>query len=754
MNFTDRIVRSQLELTKPIADGTGIDASRAFQDKIGKLMHFTRRRDVVVHDELVEEMHGALIVPRDEIRSGMILYLHGGGYIAGTLEYAKGFGAVLSAECGMKVFAAEYRLAPENPYPAALDDAEAAYMQILDSGIPPEKIVLAGESAGGGLCYALCLRLRERGLPMPSSIITVSPWLDLTLSGDSYHHNKEADPSLTPERLEFFANCYVGEEKYERGASAKRTRRTAERTGRAEALMLKQCPEVSPLFASLEGMPPSLILVGGDEIMLSDSVAMHERLLEAGCDASIVVRPNMWHAYLLYSLKSSKDDFDTINKFLKRTLPHGAERKLRWMHLDNSGKIYPAAATSTWINIHRLSATLTEEVDKEVLQSALDVTVRRFPSIAVRLRAGAFWYYLEEIAHAPRVMDERHQPLIRMPFDDIRKCAFRVLVYRRRIAVEFFHALTDGNGGLVFLKTLVAEYLTQKYGIKIPCEYGVLDRLEEPSEDELEDNFPKYKAKVGKSRRESDSYRIYGTPEERDLCHVTTLIMRPGELLELAHSYGVTLTALLAAMFIRATIALQNIDTPRVKRQKKVKVLVPCDLRRLYGSRTLRNFVLYSTPGVDPRLGEYSLEELCNIVHHKMSLDITKKNMSARIYTNVKDEENMALKLAPLFLKNIVMKLVFLAVGEKKSTLSVSNLGAAKLPEEMKPYVKELDFILSVQQHAPYNAGIISYGDELRMNIIRNIKEPRLEMALYRVLRECGIHVKVQSNDGSLEGGK
>ena len=180
---------------------------------------------------------------------------------------------------------------------------------------------------------------------------------------------------------------------------------------------------------------------------------------------------------------------------------------------------------------------------------------------------------------------------------------------------------------------------------------------------------------------------------------------------------------------------------------KRVKVLIPCDLRRIYGSKTLRNFALYSTPGVDPRLGEYSLKEIALIVSHKMALDITEKNMSARIYTNVKDEQNMLLKLTPLFLKNLVMKLVFMAVGEKKSTLSVSNLGAVKIPDELARFVERFDFVLSVQSSAPYNAGLISYRDKLYLNIIRNIKEPRLEMALYRVLRAAGIHVKVESND-------
>lgn len=749
MNITDKLIRSQLELTKPIADGTALDTARSFQDRIGKLMHFTRRRDVVVQDGYLPDIRGSLIIPRDEIRSGIILYLHGGGYACGTLDYARGFAAVLSAECGMRSYALEYSLAPEKPYPAAPEDALEAYLALIDKGFSPESIIVAGESAGGGLAYSLCRMLLDRGLPTPAGIIAISPWCDLTLSGESYAHNKEADPSITYERLRFFADCYVGGKDLDSRVSARRAEnryRNGAPDDHEELMERKRDPMVSPLFADLTGMPPSLIFVGEDEILLSDALSLSRRLTESGATCTLYSRPEMWHAYVLYCLKSNKGDFDRINEFLKKVLPDSGERKLRWMHLDNSAKIYPASASSRWNNIYRLSATLTEDVDREVLQSALDVTVRRFPSIAVRLHRGMFWYYLEEIDHAPRIKDEGPYPLKHMPFDDIRSCAFRVLVYKKRIAVEFFHALTDGNGGLVFLKTLLAEYITEKYGETVPCGNGILDRLEPPSEEELEDSFPKHKAVVGKSRSESDSYRVLGTPEEDGFCTATTMMMNTEELLTVAHGMGVTLTELLAAMFIKASIALQEEDVPYVRRRKKVKVLIPCDLRRLYGSRTLRNFVLYSTPGVDPRLGEYSIEELARIVHHRMALDITEKNMGARIYTNVHDEERLILKLTPLFIKNIVMKAIFMMVGEKKSALSVSNLGLVRLPEEMSRYIERFDFVLSVQSTAPYNAGVISYRDTLYLNLIRNIKEPRLEMALYRVLRELGIKVKVESN--------
>ena len=456
----------------------------------------------------------------------------------------------------------------------------------------------------------------------------------------------------------------------------------------------------------------------------------------------------MWHAYHLYRLKSANAEFRLINSFIKKVFPKESERKLRWMGLDNAAKIYPAARTQSWTNLFRLSATLKENVDTEVLQSALDVTVRRFPSIAVRLRRGTFWYYLEELAKAPKISEEKAYPLARMTFRDIRSCAFRVIVYKKRIAVEFFHALTDGNGGLIFLKTLVAEYLSQKYGVKIPAELGVLDRLETPTEEELSDCFPKYAGRFPATRRESDSYRIMGEREENGFSHLTTLIMKSEELLSLAHKYGVTVTAVLAAALIKAGLELQRGDVGRIKKRKPVKVLIPCDLRRVYGTKTLRNFALYATPGIDARLGEYTFGELCDIVYRQMCLEITPKNMAARIKTNVKDEENILLKLTPLFLKNIVMKAVFMMCGEKKSMLTLSNLGAIKLPDVMREYIERMDFVLSVQSTAPYNAGVLSYGDKTYLSIIRNIKEPRLESALYRELRREGISVIAESNGG------
>lgn len=163
-------------------------------------------------------------------------------------------------------------------------------------------------------------------------------------------------------------------------------------------------------------------------------------------------------------------------------------------------------------NLFRQSVTLTEEVDTRVLQDALDVTVKRFPSIAARLRKGAFWYYLQQVESAPQIREEYSYPLVFMSNEEMRRCAFRVIVHEDRIAVEFFHSLTDGTGAMIFLKSLTAEYLEQKYGISIPAEAGVLDRRQEPQEEELEDSFLKYAGNVVASRKDTNAWKMRGVP--------------------------------------------------------------------------------------------------------------------------------------------------------------------------------------------------------------------------------------------------
>ncbi len=718
MELHARLVRSQLNFFKPFVANCSLEVTRKGQDKLGELMTALHKREVLVKEHDFGRFQGAWIMPRDERRGGVVLYLHGGGYTCGSLEYAKGFAATLASECGVRAFCAAYRLAPENRYPAALDDALEAYQYLLSKGYAAHQILLCGESAGGGLIYALCLKLKELGLPLPCGLIGISPWTDLTGSGKSYEEHREIDPSMTPELLQFYAKCYTDD---------------------------PTDPFCSPLFGDLTGLPPSLLFVGGDEVMLDDTRMLHEKLLESGCRSKMIVAPERWHAYVLYCLNENMpQDFETINRFMDQVL--SPARSLRWMKLDNAAKIYPAAKRRNWNNFFRISATLTEPVDVAVLRSALDVTARRFPSIAVRLRRGVFWYYLEQIPKAPAIQEEKSCPLAHAPFHQVRQCAFRILVYHNRFAVEFFHALTDGTGALIFVKTLLAEYLSQKYGLTVPAVDGVLGRLEEPGDEELEDSFLRYAGDVKASRKESTAWHLSGTPEKDGFKNLVTLMVPAPELKACAKRYGVSVTELLCAAMMQAIAQLQAEKVPQRRLRKPVKVLLPVNLRNLFPSRTLRNFASYITPEIDPRMGDYTFEEICAAVHHRMGLENNPQTMRAKFAANVASEKSPVLRVMPLFIKNLAMKAVFDTVGECKSCLCLSNLGVVRLPEVMAPYVARMDFIIGVQAKAPHDCGVLTWNDTVYINCIRSIREPELELRFYQVLHRLGLSVTVESN--------
>ncbi len=735
-------LRSQMKLLKPALSSTSasLESIRKRHDTLGRFMARSYRDEVITLKADADQYEGVVLVPKKEIFDGIILYIHGGGYIAGNLNYAKGFGTVLCAKLGIRVFCLAYRLAPENLFPAALDDALAAYESLLDSGYLPSKIVLCGESAGGGLCYSLCQTLRDRGMPIPAGIISISPWTDLTSSGLSYVTNDKIDPSMSTEKLKYFSDLYV----YGASYTEEKNMEVINEPDPEKDRRTKSDYRMSPLFGSLERMPPSLIFVGGDEVMLDDARSLHAFLIENECDSELVIREGMWHAYVLYNLKENASDFDSIAKFLKKTV--ASKKNPRWLLLDNAAKIFPASRRRNWNNIYRVSATLNEKVDREVLQNALRITVKRFPSIAVRIKTGFFWYYLEEIPKSPEILDEKPYPLSGMPFSDMKKCAFRVFVYENRMAVEIYHALTDANGAIVFLKTLLAEYASQKKGMAVECIDGVLDRMEAPSAAELEDSFLKYAGRKKATDQKVDAYKITGKSEPDGFKTNTTFILDAEEVRARARSLGVTVTAYMAAVLTVATIRIQNREIHDQRRAKPIRIHIPVNLRGIFPSSTLRNFFMFVRSHIDPSLGEYEFEEICRIIHAQMKLGITEKNMAAMIESNVGIERKLILRAFPLFMKNIVMRIIFLAVGERKSSYTLSNLGVITLPDGLSEMVDRMDFVLGVQASAPYNTAMLTYKGKLYLNVIRDIREPLLEREIYTVFRELSLENTVESN--------
>ena len=418
----------------------------------------------------------------------------------------------------------------------------------------------------------------------------------------------------------------------------------------------------------------------------------------------------------------------------------------RWMRLDNAAKIYPAASSRRWHALFRLSATLTEPVDPGVLLQAQRRMVRRFPSFYVRLRRGMFWYYLEGVDECAAVEQDGESPCMPLQRREKRGLRLRVRYRGNRIAVEFFHAITDGTGGLCFLKTLVAEYLSLRYGVAIPRGDGVLDCDEPPHGAELDDSFLANAGDIAIDRTEANAYHLSGDLEPDGFIHLTTACVPLAAVTARAKAFGVSLTAYLTALLIDAACQLQQEDGTARRRRRPVKICVPVNLRRFFPSETLRNFSSYVNPGVETRLGTYTLEEIVQAVHHYMGTEATAKRLGAKFTANVSSERNAALRLAPLFLKNVAMKCAFLMVGDRKTTTILSNLGLVTLPDAMAAHVSRMEFVLGPLSRNPVACAALSYGDTLCLNLTSTLREPALERAFLTRLVRQGVPVRGESN--------
>lgn len=228
---------------------------------------------------------------RPHKRRRVILYCHGGGYTSGGLGFSKVLASKLTRATGLDVLAFDYRLAPEHPYPAAVEDAQAAWDHLMRLGFGARDVVLAGDSAGGNMALVLCLKLRAEGRMLPGALLLMSPWTDMTCSGESLTERADIDPVLTPEYIYAVREAYAG------------------------GLDPAQ-PELSPLLADLAGFPPTLIQVGTHEILFSDAERLAERMKAAGTECRLEVWEGMWHDFQMYPSKSAAQAMQNAAHFL------------------------------------------------------------------------------------------------------------------------------------------------------------------------------------------------------------------------------------------------------------------------------------------------------------------------------------------------------------------------------------------------------------------------------------------------------
>lgn len=226
----------------------------------------------------------------------VILYAHGGGFICGGLAYARILGAKLAMATGFTTFSFSYRLAPEDPYPAALEDGMQLWEHLLSQGFSPDHIIMAGDSAGGNLVLCMTQKLLSEKRELPEGLILFSPWTDMTATASSYEINKEKDPILTAEYVSGAANAYIG------GAGD------------------PSDPRFSPLFGDLSGFPPTFIMAGRNEILLDDSISLKDRICEAGGKAELDIDESGWHVYQQMPIPLARRSMKRLSQYVSEQI--------------------------------------------------------------------------------------------------------------------------------------------------------------------------------------------------------------------------------------------------------------------------------------------------------------------------------------------------------------------------------------------------------------------------------------------------
>lgn len=412
----------------------------------------------------------------------------------------------------------------------------------------------------------------------------------------------------------------------------------------------------------------------------------------------------------------------------------------RKFKLDNASLAYTNSNTKDWSATFRCGAVMTEQIDPALLRNAVSALKDRFPTFYVQLRRGVIWDYLESVEDTNIVHEEYGSICAPLAVGTGSKPMFRVLYYKNRIAVEFFHCITDGSGALIYLKTLIAKYLTLQ-GHPIEFSDGVLDPLAPPSYEEIEDSYKKIATREkGVSRREPNAYQ-YMPKIEDDNLYVLNGLMPIDQLKQVTKALGVTVNEYLVSVYIYSFY--QNMEE-KDRAGKPIRISVPANLRPLFGSKTLRNFAMYNNVGLPARKEPYTFDEILSYTATHLRAGFQKETLRRGVCKNVADENMLISQVAPAFLKRPFINAGFHMFGENKYTSPFSNLGLVKVPKSMEPFVERFDFIIGRTVKNKIYATAVSFKNTLNVTFSSTSPLAAVQTTFFQFIRSQGVDVKAE----------
>ena len=430
------------------------------------------------------------------------------------------------------------------------------------------------------------------------------------------------------------------------------------------------------------------------------------------------------------TVTSETEEITIDNKKKKRKKEKKAYREIRWDRLDNTAHLFPVIAGENMSNVYRISVTLTELVQPDVLQQALNIVLPKMDGFNLRLRMGVFWYYFEENGKpAPKVREESNFPCRYIQQNQNHSYMFRVTYYKYRINLEVFHVLTDGMGGINFLKELTYQYLRLAHP---ELKEKVGDSLNSGTSLNREDSFLKnYKKSSAKGYQTKKAYLLKGEhlgPGEFGVMHG---YMQIPQLKEVCHRYGCSINEYLVSVYIWSVYTECMKGMPSTS---PIRVAVPVNLRPYFNSAEFH-----------PTKEVYTFAEVLEIVRDNLRSQINREHLEKLFSYNVSNEKLLAARAVPLFLKNIAMKIVY-TKSALANTTTITNIGNIGVDEAYRPYVEMFHAFLAMSKGQHLKGTICSYGSTLVFSFSFDLKDVSVQRGFFRKIAADGIEVELDTN--------
>ena len=422
-------------------------------------------------------------------------------------------------------------------------------------------------------------------------------------------------------------------------------------------------------------------------------------------------------------------------------MKNNIKNKLPWRRLDNSAKIFPMSTGAKYSTVFRLSVVLKEEIKPEILQKAVIEALEKYQSFKVRMKAGLFWYYLEQNNKTPIVEEEKDYPCKYINPKKNIGYLFKVTYFKTKINIDIFHSLTDGNGGATFFREIVYTYLEMCHGPELGSENRQTRKIEEYN---TEDSYMKNYDKKSKSNASNKrAYELKGNKIKLGAISAIHQIINLEQLKQESKKYEATITQYLTAVLMYAIYTENYIKN---NGKKPIKICIPVNLKKYFPSKTMSNFFSYITlVGQVNKQKLDTFEKIIEFVKREFKNLLTEEEIIKTMSANVKLGNNIFIKMIPLFLKNIIVRLSYLEI-RKYSTTTYSNIGRIGILGDYQKYIDYFLVLIAPDPVEKIKCSSCTFENKMVFTFTSILNDNKIEKTFYEFLKDRGINVSIESN--------